>query len=576
MRLLDRVVVVGGLLVLALLAGTLVAVSAPTGELAATPPPTLPPSEGRILDEGLVGSVMTLDPLYAGNSAERDISALLFSGLTRLGPDSRVVPDLAERWKISDAGKVYDFFLRQDARWHDGEPVTADDVIFTILTLQHPDYDGPSGGPWRGVEVERVGDYQLRFRLPTATAGFLLVASQPIVPSHLLTGIPVAERRLADFGRSPMGNGPFRLASLTPDEASLVPADVGEAPDSSLAPDPLASPGGPTPAAAPVRPRPQVDRLRFRFYETAEQAADAFRAGELDALGGLPASEAGALARLPGVRAERYPRSTMTAVMLNLRFEERAFRDPRVRRALLMAIDRDGLVADLVSGWASVADTPISPASFAYEKDAAGKVPFDPKAAQKLFQEAGWKVGRKGLIPPRDEKPILIEVAALPADVNPVAAGVARQVAAAWHRIGLQVRVKPYPRDRLIAEKLVPGHFQAAILDVNLGLDPDLFPLLASSQASTGGSNIPGYQSSDMDKLLADARLFADGPTRRERFQALQKELAQELPVLPLFFADYVYLLRDGVEGPATRQISTPSDRFWDVLTWRVADDTDE
>jgi peptide/nickel transport system substrate-binding protein len=574
-KLRDRAIVLGGVILLALLGGALVATSGSGARPLATPPPSLPAASQRVLDEGLVGDIVTLDPLYATTAAEADLDALLFSGLTRLGPAGRIVPDLAESWKVTAGGRVYDFFLRPEARWHDGTPVTADDVVFTILTLQHPDYDGPAAGPWRDIQVRPMGDRRVRFRLPTAAANFLLVAAQPVVPAHLLAAIPVAERRDSGFGRAPVGNGPFRLATLTQREAVLVPAatDEGSAGSASPSLDPLAAPPGPTPAAAAPRPRPQLDEYRFHLYPSAAEAGEAFRSGELDVLGGVSVEAARSLVASEGVRGIRYARTVLTSIVLNLRFEEKAFRDARVRRALLKGIDRQRLVDELLGGWARIAHTPISPASFVYDDDASGQVAYGRRGARRLLLAAGW-TPRGGLAPPGSKEPLRIELATLSADTNPLAAAVAERVAADWQKIGLRVKVREFSRQDLVEKKLVPGAFQAVVLDVNLGLDPDLYPLLASSQAATGGSNVAGYQSRDMDKLLIQARLYAPATDRRERFVALQKELARTMPVLPLFFSDYLYLMRDNLQGPTSREVAKPADRFWDVLTWRVADDS--
>ncbi len=148
----------------------------------------------------------------------------------------------------------------------------------------------------------------------------------------------------------------------------------------------------------------------------------------------------------------------------------------------------------------------------------------------------------------------------------------AREVVADWRRAGIVARLRAYRSDELAARKLLPGNYTAALVDVNLGLDPDLYPLLASTQAVTGGPNLSGYQSRKLDRLLEAARAYADPATRKRRFVALQRSLAAEMPILPLFFADYLYLVRQPLTGPTSREIATPSDRFWDVLTWRAAD----
>jgi peptide/nickel transport system substrate-binding protein len=572
-RLVDRAVVLGGLLLLVLLGGSLVILSAPRPTPAATPTPPLTTATERVLREGLVGQVRTLDPLYATDPAERDISALIFSGLVRLGPNGKLLPDLARAWQVSSAGRVYDFDIREEARWHDGEPVTADDVVFTVLSLQHPDYDGPGAGPWKGIMVERLSAYRVRFRLPTPSAGFLVLATQPIVPGHILASTPVAERRTAPFGQRPVGNGPFRLETLTATEVDLTPAAPSQAkPESDRSLDPFDGPAQPTPKPATGPRRPGLDRYRFLVYESADAAARAFRSGEIDALGGMGVATVRQLAGLSGVRGVRYPRTILTAVVLNLHFEMRAYRDARVRRALLAAIDRQAIVDELLGDRGTVAQTPISPASFAYARGAAGSVPYQPGEAKRLLKAAGWKVTAKTITRPGTDRTSRIELLTVDRETNRLAFAVAQRVARDWRAIGLRVKVTGLSREQLVSDRLVPGRFAAAVLDVNLGLDPDLYPLLASSQAVTGGTNVSGYQSADMDALLAAARRYADAPTRRKHFIALQKELAKELPILPIFFGDYVYLMRDSLQGPAPREIATPSDRFWDVLTWRTAD----
>lgn len=568
MRVVDRAVVLGGLLVLALIGGLLVVSAAPSP----TPAAASPPPPGRVVREGVLGAVHTLDPLFATTQAERDLGALLFSGLTRLGPGGQVVPDLARSWQIGEGGRSYTFTIRDDARWHDGVPVTADDVVFTVLSLQHPEYTGPSGGPWRGVQVERIGRLVVRFRLASAAAGFLLVAAQPLVPSHLLARTPVAERAGSGFGQRPVGTGPFRLARLDAREAELVPAlpstrGTREGATNELGRGPAPTPSRPGPVG------PAIDSYLLRFFPDLDALAAAFRRGDLDAAGGLPPDRAVELLRLPGVRAVHYPRAVLTTVLLNLRPERTtAFRDSRVRRAMLLALDRQKMVSQLLRGRGKLAQTPISPASFAYDARAAGHAPYDPAGASRLLAAAGWRRTHSGWVRPGTRRPVELEISIVHPRTNPLAHAVALQVAADWRRAGILASLRAYSSEDLARRKLLPGNYTAAIVDVNLGLDPDLYPLLASTQAVTGGPNLSGYQSRKLDRLLEAARAYADPQTRKRRFVSLQRSLAAELPILPLFFADYLYLVRQPLVGPTSREIATPSDRFWDVLTWRAAD----
>ena len=220
----------------------------------------------------MVGHATSVSPLAAHSQADRDLVALVFSGLVRNGPDGMIVPDLARRWTVDSTGAIWTFELRPDARWQDGEPVTAEDVAFTIRTLQDPSYAGPAAGSWQDVTVKADGALTVVFTLSTPLGGFLEAATQPIAPAHILGGVPVDQLATDPFNRQPIGSGPFALVSLTDSAAELRPAAslleaAGPAvvapatvPDSLTTPAPTARPAGPT----PISDRHRVPILRRR------------------------------------------------------------------------------------------------------------------------------------------------------------------------------------------------------------------------------------------------------------------------------------------------------------------------
>ena len=178
----------------------------------------------RSYREGVLGHPVSVSPFSARTQADRDLVALVFSGLVRNGPSGTLVPDLAERWSVDPSGFVWTFQLRDDAVWHDGEPVTAEDVAYTIRVLQDPAYHGPAAGSWNEVTVQATAPRTVTFTLKTPLGGFLQAATQPIAPAHLLAGVPIADLPDHPFGRQPIGSGPFAIASLTDDAAELIPA----------------------------------------------------------------------------------------------------------------------------------------------------------------------------------------------------------------------------------------------------------------------------------------------------------------------------------------------------------------
>jgi peptide/nickel transport system substrate-binding protein len=553
-------------------------VAGPALAPAASTAPTLAPIAGptdRPYREGVLGHPQSVSPLTARTQADRDLVALLFPGLVRLGPDGSVVPDLAARWTASDDGRSYTFELRDDARWHDGTPVTADDVAFTIHALQDPGYTGPRASSWTGVTVEVTGTREVRFTLETPLGGFLQAATQPIAPAHLLADVPVSLLPDHPFGAQPVGSGTFELDTLEPDLAVLRPVTLlpGEN-------DPTPPPAGPTDSLATMRPtprpelpRPYLDGIEFHYYDDPEALAADFRAGRLDGASGIDPTVAADLAAERGSQLLRYPGSTLTAVLVNLRPGNPAFATPEVRTALLAAIDRDAIVAGAFEGAATVADLPIPPSSPWFDPTVKAAVEFDPEAAATALTKAGWKRADGQWRSGDAKEPLSVELLSPDAESNPAAYAAAEAVASDWAAFGLEVDHVGLPAGEFVSDRLASGKFSAAVVDVAIGLDPDLYPLLASTQTLSGGSNVAGIQDAALDALLVAARAPGSDEDRAAAYTALQEQLAKGRYLLPLAFADETAVVHTTVSGPAVRQVSDPSDRFWDVLTWRLADD---
>ena len=572
--------VVGALVVLLAIVAGLIGI--PAIQIAATPPgpvaqdPADAPLAGaRPYVEGVMGAVVSVSPLTARTQVDRDLVALVFAGLVRDGPGGMVVPDLAASWSVDATGRTWTVVLRDGAIWHDGEPVTSADVVFTIRTLQDPAYTGPGATSWREVTVAAPSPSIVTFTLATPLGGFLQALTQPIAPVHLLGDVPIEALPDHPFGRQPVGSGPFSLIELDDVSAVLVPATGITSEDPVTEPsagssDSLATPA---PTRRPKRPVPYLSGIELRMYNDPQVLAADFRAGDLDAVSGVAPELAAELGAAKGSRLLRYPGSTLTTVLLNLRATHPEFADPKVRTALLAAIDRGAIIKGAYAASAVTASGPIPPSSPWFDPAADPPVTFDRKAARAVLKAAGWVKKDDGWYLPKARTPLTIELLSPTEDVNAGLFASARLIAADWVAIGLSVTHVPLPPGEFVTARLQTGTFQVAVVDVGVGLDPDLYPLLASTQTLTGGSNVAGLQSPELDTLLAKARAPGTDVERKAAYSALQKQLSAGRYVLPLTFADEVVVVRDTVEGPVVRQVADPSERFWDVLTWRLAVD---
>jgi peptide/nickel transport system substrate-binding protein len=535
------------------------AIAVPALTPVAVPLSTPAPAPLAIEREAVVGLPSSVNPVTARTQADRDLVALLFRGLVRPGADGRPVADLASSWTADAKGGRWTFRIRSDARWQDGVPVTSEDVVYTVHVLQDPAYTGPLAAGWHGVTVTALDAKTVQFDLAVPLGGFLQATTQPLLPAHLLSSVAVADLADAAFSTHPIGNGPFALTDLTSEVADLAPVlgplDAGSGPLATLGP------------GAAVPGNPLLPGLQLRFYPGPDEAVAAYRAGEVDAVSGLPPAAAAALAAAPATRLIAYPDTTLTGIYLNLRPGAGPFGDARVRSALLAAIDRGGLVTDLLAGSGQQAATPIPPSSWAFDARAAPIVPYDRKAAVTGLRAAGWTKAGAGWLLPRSKKPVTIELLVADASVNPVTAKVAARVAAAWTSLGIPTTVVPLAAGDLV-KHLRGAAFVAAVADVNVGLDPDPYPLLASSQVQSGGSNVSGFQDPALDAALTAARAPGSDAARLAAYSRLQALLGKLEPILPLFFRDSVFVVSDHLVGPKSAPVADPSGRFWDVIAW--------
>jgi ABC-type transport system substrate-binding protein len=223
-----------------------------------------------------------------------------------------------------------------------------------------------------------------------------------------------------------------------------------------------------------------------------------------------------------------------------------------------------------MGGMGDRADTLVPPTSWAYVKSAARAMPYDTTRAAKALKSDGWRKVNGKWHPPGSKSIFLVEILTTTKAANPVVWGAAQFVARSWRSFGISVRVIALAPADLI-ERLSGADFTAAVVDMNIGLDPDLYPLLASRQAGIGGSNLSGVQSLVLDELLIAARKPGTLAERRGAWAKLEQFLSRSEVMLPLAFRDDPMVVSERVVGPRPRLVGDLSDRFWDVLTWRLA-----
>jgi peptide/nickel transport system substrate-binding protein len=521
------------------------------------------------LHEGLVGQISKLNPLYApANPVDRDISSLIYEGLTTINQYGEVVPDLAAGWVVSDDGLDYIFQLRQDVLWQDGLPFTAADVAYTFRTIRSADFTGDPAlrDFWRTVEIRVISDSVIRFRLVQPLASFPERLRQGILPLHALEGAPVATLDTHPFNLSPIGTGPYQIEALFATGGQISGISLRVAPNYRL------------------RPEGQsgylLDRVVFRTYPSLEAALAAFQAGEINSLGYVPNEHIDTLRATPGLSLHTTLAPALGALIYNWRKDDlHYFRNPEFRLALAYATDRPGAVLRGLGGRALPSDSPILPSSWAFNP--AARYPSQNVAeALRLMGLVSFDPYQAPTPPATEENP---EPAA-PAPVeqrrnfkimvldDPAIAGVAFEVMNQWIPLGFNIELDLVDFETLLS-RLQSGDFDVALVEYSFEpkADPDPFIFWHQGQYQVG-QNYGGIQDPFISSLLLRARTSPNNLYRKQYYQQFQATFAATAPAMILYNPLFVYATDSRLGGVQLDFISNPSDRFRSIQDWSFSE----
>jgi peptide/nickel transport system substrate-binding protein len=520
------------------------------------------PEQGGVYTEGLVGSLGRLNPLLDwNNSADRDVDRLLFSGLVRF--DERGLPqkDLAEAWGVAQDGTVYNFSIRPNAVWHDGKPVTSDDVIFTIDRMKSAGslYPQDVKDLWGKIEVTKLNDKTLKFQLPEPFVPFMDYLTFGVLPKHLLETVPPEQMATADFDISPIGSGPYQFDHLLIDNGQITGVVLTVSPTY-------------------YGTAPFIEQVVFRYYPTSKEALDAYRQGDVLSVSQITPDVLGAALEEPNlsVYTSRMPQESFVLLNLN-NTEVPFFQEAKVRRALMLAINRPYIINSFLQGQAIVADGAILPNSWAYY-DGTEHFQYDPETSVSLLKGEGYVLPAGGGDVREKEGTKLSFTMLHPDDATHTK--IAETIRDEWATIGVQVQLQAVPYDKLVLDSLASRAYQAALVDLNLSRtpDPDPYPFWHQAEAA-GGQNYAQWDNRAASEYLEQARVTADYTLRAKLYRNFQVVFAKELPALPLFVPVYTYGVDSQVKGVQVGALYEPSDRLatftnWYLLTRRALEQT--
>ncbi len=503
------------------------------------------PNEGGEYVEALVGAPSYINPLFSElNDVDKDISYFVFSGLVRYGPNREIVPDLAERFEISQDGKDYTFYLRQNVKWHDNENFDADDVIFTVQSIQNPEFKSPLYFGLKNVKVEKIDQFTVKFSIEKPFAPFLNILTFGILPEHLWYSVPSAGFGLAEYNLKPIGTGPYKFKSLVKDKLGNIKSYHLVKFDGYYG------------------RRPYLEKITFKFYPNFDEAVRAVQNRETMGISFLPLTFR---EKLKSKRLDYYSLnlSQYTAVFLNQKNNE-FLKNKSVRQALAYSLNRKEIVEKVLEEKGKIIYSPILPGYLGYNEENKS-YDFNLDKAKEILDQAGFKLIDSALTIDNKEFKIVLTTS----DKEEFAA-VAKLIKKGWENLGIKVDLQIIPREKIQSEVIRPRNYEALIYGANIGYDVDPFSFWHSSQIEDPGLNLSLFSNRHADKALEDARQTNNLEERQKKYFEFQNILDEEAPAIFLYSPFYIYPVEKKVKGIKISDISMPVDRFIGFEDWYI------
>lgn len=510
----------------------------------------LVPVPGGTYTEGIIGSFTNANPLYATDIADASVSKLIFASLLTYDQKNKLTGDLAEGWSVNEAGTVYTVKLQPDLTWHDGRPLTADDVLFTYQVIQNPDARSPLYSSWQGIKIAALDKRTVEFTLPNPLASFPYSMTNGIVPKHLLGGIAMADMRTAAFNTSkPIGAGPFQWQAI-----ELVGGSVDDRQERILL----------RPFAQYHAGKPKLSSFVIRTFRSQEQLVAALQKHEVDAAVGLPEVPE-ELKESTAIRVYNLPLTA--AVMTFFKTAEGVLADNKVRYALVQAADIPEIMSNLPYATRPVR-TPLLRGQMSYN-GAYQQPGYNLEAAQSMLEAAGWVVGKDGLRHKGDK----ILSFQLHVQNTPEYEKVARQLTDQWRKVGADVNVV-ISQDAAIFQNTLAYHsYDAVLYGISIGVDPDMFVYWHSSQGDISAPirlNLSEYRSKQADAALEAGRTRLDPTLRTEKYKPFLQAWQADAPALGMYEPRFLYVTRSTVHGLSEHPINADTERFTNVHHWQI------
>ena len=509
------------------------------------------PNYGGAYTEGMVGAPNLVNPILATSDVDRDLTKLIFSGLMKQNGENQLVPDLASSYTIDAEQTTYTFELRNDLRWHDDQPITTDDILFTINSIKNSEYKSPFRNSFNGVTVQVINDQTIQFKLAKPFAPFLSILTIGIIPQHLWYPVPAFSANLTDLNTRPIGSGPYQFKSLTRESNGNIKSYVLEAYDDYHL------------------DKAYIEELNFKFYPDFLTAVTALQNKNVDGLIYLP-KEYKEEVKNSKVNLHNLQFPQYTTLFFNPK-NNNLLTNNSFRGALALAVDKQRILDEVLYGDGQIIHTPILPGLLGYDSELKTEG-HDPAKAKEILDSLDWPMPAEGQFRAKTEDEETIELKIKLTTIDQTEnVKIASIIQENWQSIGIKTELDIVSKDKIKKDTIETRDYEVLIFGQVVNTSSGPYPFWHSRQNSHPGLNLSVMANKDIDDYLDIIRNAKNEEAALEPLKKFQEKLLELNFAIFLYNPTYTYPTADNLKGMEDLKfINLPADRFNNITSWYI------